>query len=409
VTHISRRRESSTMGKKQFIDKKFAKKFKLLPGSAVAQETPTEEFNATKEHIEEQRRYGVFYDDNYDYMQHMRARDEGNVLLSEDEIRSVIRAPPMPLMFTGGEKKVVFEADIENALEGDEEGSGDLEDDFIAMAGGVVEDRLLLPRMQRPLMDDDSDFEEDDDEDDEDFNRGYNEYDMEDEEEEEDENAHHGEDRDVDAAFEAMLEADYNEEQVGELEGEAADLGGGIEPSDSRVRKLVGEKRGVPEYDEDLAKKYVRDRMKYLEEHGEDETEEVEVDVCASKKMKWDCESFATQYSNCYNHPSLIKEGGLSRRAIKRLEKKNASIAEEENEDEDMEEDDEDDQSVCTTATTIRRRGETTEERKARKGAVKEMRRQRRVEKKENQTAFAVEHRKAVASRFGHIKTTPMV
>lgn len=83
-------------------------------------------------------------------------------------------------------------------------------------------------------------------------------------------------------------------------------------------------------------------------------------------------------------------------------------------------------ESVCTTATTIRldcnrvlisemggndcrRRGETTEERKMRKSAVKEARKQRRMEKKENQTAFAVEHRKATASRFGQIKSTPIV
>ncbi|GMT00524.1 hypothetical protein PENTCL1PPCAC_22698, partial [Pristionchus entomophagus] len=401
-------------GKKQFIDKKFSKKFKLLPSSSVTVEAPTEEYKPTKEHIEKQRKFGVFYDDNYDYMQHLRARDEGSVLLLEDEVRSIVRAPAMPSSLVGIEKKVVFEADIESALDGNVEGSGDLEDDFITMAGGVVEDRLMLPRMMKPLMEDDSDLEDEDEDEDMDFNRGYNEYDMEDEEEEEDETAHDNADRDVDAAFEAMLEADYNEDQVGELEGEACDLSGGIEPSDSRVRKLVGEKRGLPEYDEDVAKKYVRDRMKYLEKHGEEETEEVEVEVSASKKMKWDCESFATQYSNCYNHPSLIKEGGLSRRAIKRLEKKNAQrlIEEEEEEesgeeDEDMEEDD--GESVCTTATTIRRRGETTEERKARKGAVKEARRQRRVEKKENQTAFAVEHRKATASRFGHIKSTPIV
>lgn len=398
------------MGKKQFVDKKFSKKFKLLPSSSVANEAQTEEYKPSKEHIEEQRKFGVFYDDNYDYMQHLRARDEGSVLLLEDEVRSIVRAPVLPLPIGGSEKKVVFEADMENALDGNIEGSGDLEDDFITMAGGVVEDRLMMPRMMRPLMEDDSDLEDEDEDNDMDFNRGYNEYDMEDEEEEEEDETAHDGDRDVDAAFEAMLEADYNEDQVGGLEGEACDLSGGIEPSDSRVRKLVGEKRGLPEYDEDVAKKYVRDRMKYLEKHGEEETEEVEVEVSASKKMKWDCESFATQYSNCYNHPSLIKEGGLSRRALKRLEKKSveASIAEKsEDEDECMEDDD--GESVCTSATTIRRRGETTEERKARKGAVKEARRQRRVEKKENQTAFAVEHRKATASRFGQIKSTPIV
>lgn len=56
-----------------------------------------------------------------------------------------------------------------------------------------------------------------------------------------------------------------------------------------------------------------------------------------------------------------------------------------------------------------RRRGETTEERKMRKNVVKEARRQRRMEKKDNQTAFAMEHRKATASRFGQIKSKPIV
>ena len=68
----------------------------------------------------------------------------------------------------------------------------------------------------------------------------------------------------------------------------------------------------------------------------------------------------------------------------------------------------EDGESICTTMS-VRRRGETTEERKARKGAVKEMRRVRRAEKKDNKVAFATEQRHATRAKLGNgLKVLPI-
>lgn len=132
-----------------------------------------------------------------------------------------------------------------------------------------------------------------------------------------------------------------------------------------------------------------------------EEMEVVEVDESTRKRMKWDCESFATQYTNCYNHPTLIREPrkGLSKKALKHFDKavEQMDIAEEDEEGEEEEMDDEedgDDESVFSTVSTFRPKGETTEQRNARKKAVKEARKLRRIEKKANKTMFAEEKRK---------------
>ena len=125
--------------------------------------------------------------------------------------------------------------------------------------------------------------------------------------------------------------------------------------------------------------------------------------------MKWDCESFASQYSNIYNRPTLIKgelaytflfqplnsdaNSRLSRKNLKRMERleRESAVTAPELIDEEMEEGSDDEVS---TVSTFRPKGETPEQRKLRKQAVKEARRVRRVEKKANKEAFAEEYRK---------------
>lgn len=61
------------MGKKKaFIDKKSSQSFRLVPDNREK----SERFKPSAEHLEEQQKYGVYYDDDYDYLQHMRAINE---------------------------------------------------------------------------------------------------------------------------------------------------------------------------------------------------------------------------------------------------------------------------------------------------------------------------------------------
>merc|ERR1712119_275228 len=131
------------------------------------------------------------------------------------------------------------------------------------------------------------------------------------------------------------------------------------------------------------------------------------------KKEKWDCESILTTYSTLYNRPKLIKEdrirvcsktgipkdilgkSGLTEGALKKLNRQNADthiavrrmVGSET--DEDYESEDCDDAQTISSrisAISFRNKHETPEEKKARKIAVKELKKERRVEKKANTT-----------------------
>ena len=93
---------------------------------------------------------------------------------------------------------------------------------------------------------------------------------------------------------------------------------------------------------------------------------------------KWDCESILSTYSNAYNHPKLITQIPTNKIRLSRKTglplAENNKISTKEQQESDEEESDED-----NTKTTLfeRKKGETSEERRARKHAVKEMRRVR--------------------------------
>ncbi|CAP24648.1 Protein CBG03822 [Caenorhabditis briggsae] len=418
------------MGKKKaFIDKKASQRFRLVPDNREK----SERFKPTQEHLEEQQKYGVYYDDDYDYLQHMRAINEPMKLenVHEEVEKTTIKSsscpsgfPPAPPLFglTGVMKKPeFFDEDVANALEDgtDDRSGGELEDNFISLAGGVLDERTMLFRDVRRDVDSDEEEEEEEDGDGQMYD-DYNDEELFGEEAVGEIKPTRAEQRVIDDAFEELMDREYNTEQIGELDGDDYEVGGALEPNAGRLHKLVNDKGpSNAEYDEELAKHYVRERLRLIEEgviKDKEEYEIVEVDEGTNKKMKWDCESFATQYTNIYNHPTLIKEQrGLSRKALKRFDKavEEMEIAEEnedEEEDEDMEDDDDadDKESVFSTVSTFRPKGETPEQRNLRKKAVKEARKQRRIEKKANKTMFAEEKRKLAKGRIGQIKARPV-
>ncbi|KAK6727117.1 hypothetical protein RB195_005050 [Necator americanus] len=418
------------MGKKKaFLNKKNAVHYRLIPKTAA--ESLSDEgkrFIPTQEHLEEQHKYGIFFDDDYDYMQHLRDVRETGTLQSLEEAteqeRCIIRAPKLqpqkPSVLFGEtvgciakkEEEEIFDEDVEQALEGNFDGEigGGLEDDFIALAGGLAEPTLRshIQQHRESTVHFSSDEEEDEE-------SNYSDSTYSDEEKEKkmfEEVGRDGPRREIDDRFDQLLEGDYHDDQLGELDGDDFRIGGMLEPNDERVKRMVKESNGGPIDDEQASKSWTRQRVRLIEANvikNDEVMEDVEVDEAASKRLKWDCESYATQYSNIYNHPTVIRSGKLSRGALKRFARESSKVDEMEVEDEEMKSNEDDSMSQCTQASTYRPKGETSEQRRLRKQAVKEARRFRRQEKKGNKLAFAEERRKVVKERVGQIKTVPMV
>nr|CDJ92759.1 Low temperature viability protein domain containing protein [Haemonchus contortus] len=421
------------MGKKKaFLDKKNAIHYRLVPKTAT-EGAPDESrrVTLTEEELEERHKYGIYFDDDYDYMQHLRDIRETGTLqtleeAAEQEERFILRAPKMPpaipsVLFDAtnatlkNDDDEVFDEEVQKALEGDfeKEIEGGLEDDFVKLAGGVIDPAskaAYLPRQQASHFDSD---EEDDEE--SDYDENDDEQDEEDEERPRYEVHRDGPRRDIDDRFDRLLEADYHDDQMGELDGDDNLISGALEPTDERVKRMIKENHAGPVDDEEASKEWTRQRMRLIESNviqDDQVMENVEVDESSSKRLKWDCESYATQYSNVYNRPTLIqnpKSNKLSRRALKRLDRETLEVDRMDVDQEEMSSDGDEMLSQCTEASTYRPKGETPEQRRLRKQAVKEARRFRRQEKKGNKQAFAEEHRKVAKQQVGQIKTVPIV
>ena len=132
-------------------------------------------------------------------------------------------------------------------------------------------------------------------------------------------------------------------------------------------------------------------------------------------KDRFDCQSILSTYSTLYNHPKLISEKskkpdlirisgktgmpkdvlgrtGLTEGMLKRLDRQNETEAV----GSDSDEGSDGGQTLASrmSALSFRNRHETPEERKARKNAMKEIKRERRVEKKANRAAFKDEQKR---------------
>jgi protein LTV1 len=141
---------------------------------------------------------------------------------------------------------------------------------------------------------------------------------------------------------------------------------------------------------------------------------------------KWDCESILTTYSNTYNHPKLITQIPtnkirLSKKTGLPLVDNNKIVAKEEEEEEN-------DDTNQSSIIFERKKGETSEERRARKHAIKEIRKvnanssfplnhnrnfpfqDRRIIKKATKIAFKQEeqkqlHEQALNSTQAHLQS----
>ncbi|XP_046553943.1 protein LTV1 homolog [Haliotis rubra] len=191
----------------------------------------------------------------------------------------------------------------------------------------------------------------------------------------------------LDDRFEKLFEA-YDESEIGALDHE--DIDGRVEPS-SQILDSV-----LDEFEKEQTKVQLSDVVGnnvVADSESDDDTELVKM-VIEEPGEKWDCESILSTYSNLYNHPKLISEPRSKNNMNIKLTSKlgipldgleQRGLTQKQIEQEMR------DSQRADRASTFRPRGETPEEKKARKLAIKDERKDRRMEKKANKVAFGKE------------------
>ncbi|XP_060044666.1 protein LTV1 homolog isoform X2 [Erinaceus europaeus] len=359
--------------KKPFIEKKKAVSFHLVHRSQrdplAADDTapqrvllPRQKVN-DEERRAEQRKYGVFFDDDYDYLQHLRetsgpseliptsalrvsdTRDEKEETLStgiqlpssvfatefEEDVGLLNKAAPV------SGPRLDLDPDIVAALDDDfdfDDPDNLLEDDFILRAnkrGGL--------EMQKSEDEDGSEWEDVSEEDEEDGSRSHSscgpagslsDEDMPTpgrplgavenhlfwEEETRSRFTEYSMTSSVmrrndqltlhDERFEKFYEQ-YDDDEIGALDN--AEVEGSIQVDSSRLEEVLNDY--YKEKAEDCVKlntlEPFEDQELPANELDESEGEEIVTVVLEEAKEKWDCESICSTYSNLYNHPQLIK------------------------------------------------------------------------------------------------------
>jgi len=452
--------------KKPFIDKKNAVSFQLVHRSqqdpqAANEDAPQMILHQISKRKEEERKFGVFYDDDYNYLQHLKDRTVvehdwseadrfilerkdvksqsedsaststarktrvGNISLPSDvfaseeveEVGLLNKAAPRGLDLS-------LDPDIVAAMDDDfdyEDPDNELEDDFIMKAMGEGGKEEAGESDDEDDVDDEGSYEDWDTDsdrmggrsDDEEFDE-VPELQPFDEEETKTKFTNYSMSSSVirrnqglsllDDKFERFMDQ-YGELEEGALDGE--EIEGTLDDEGLRMQELLKEsehERRTRRQNIQKEKEAAR-RLVTLQENEEcDEFVPVEVEV-RDPEAKWDCESILSTYSNKYNHPKLISERkprdiielssktgipkdtlgrGLTAAALRQLDREN---------DADMEDDM---QSVASRVSqlSVRHKHETPEEKKLRKQAVKEFRRERRIERKANTAAFKDEQKR---------------
>jgi len=441
--------------KTSFIDKKNSVSFHLVHRSqqdplAADDEAPQrvlqpilskEEKNKVKE---EEREFGVFYDDEYNYLQHLKDRDavehdwsaaDRFIVQAQEEAKKTVSgskvALPSTVFATEGEEEEVgllnkaapkgldlsLDPDIVAAMDEDfnfDDPENALEDDFIMQAMGEGGELG---------SEDDSEYEDMEDSDvDSDFGGGRS------EDEEDDEvpslQSWNGEETGtkftnysmssscirrnnqlslLDDKFDRFMDQ-YGEMEEGALEGE--EIEGTITDEGVRMKQLLAEadkERKTRRQQLDRENEVIKSMLDAVDDSDEDEKEEKEKLVLPDHQgEKWDAESILSTYSTLYNHPKIISERkkvapivlssksgvpkdvlgrGLTAAALKQLDLEN---------DQGCEDDMKSVRSRMSTVS-IRPKHETVEEKKARKSELKNLRKERREEKKANTQAFKSE------------------
>lgn len=441
--------------KKAFINKKSAVSFHLVHRS---QKDPLAADETAPQHVllpaakvevekrkEEQRKFGVFFDDDYNYLQHLREAPQPAELVSAPRIRR--DAPPKPE--EGEEDASVPTASINLpssvfASEFEEEVG------LLNKAAPVSGPRLDMDPDIVAALDEDFDFDDpenmleddfiikandvtggDEDEDDDDEWEDTDEEDDEDEEQDYDSEGGLSEDKEggrrefmfadcetksrfteysltssvmrrneqltlLDDRFEKFYEQ-FDDDEIGALDN--AELEGYIEPDSKRLEEVIKDYFIQKEKECQKPDQLGPAELPSVKEEEEDEDDddgevEIETMVIEPPTERWDCETIISTYSNLYNRPKLIQDPPKTKQIrvsdktgipLDVLPKRGLTAKQVER----MERIN--DSDLPRASTQPRSREESAEERRARKQAIKTERKERRSEKKANKLAFKQE------------------
>uniref|UniRef100_A0A2R8ZLI8 Protein LTV1 homolog n=1 Tax=Pan paniscus TaxID=9597 RepID=A0A2R8ZLI8_PANPA len=453
--------------KKPFIEKKKAVSFHLVHRSQrdplAADETapqrvllPTQKID-NEERRAEQRKYGVFFDDDYDYLQHLKEPSGPSELIpsstfsahnrrEEKEETLVIPSTGIKLpssVFASEFEEDVgllnkaapvsgprldFDPDIVAALDDDfdfDDPDNLLEDDFILQANKATGEEEGMD-IQKSENEDDSEWEDVDDE----KGDSNDDYDsaglLSDEDRMSMPGKTHGAIADHlfwseetksrfteysmtssvmrrneqltlhDERFEKFYEQ-YDDDEIGALDN--AELEGSIQVDSNRLQEVLND------YYKEKAENCVKlntlepleDQDLPMNELDESEEEEMITVVLEEAKEKWDCESICSTYSNLYNHPQLIKYQPKPKQI--RISSKTGiplNVLPKKGLTAKQTERIQmiNGSDLPKVSTQPRSKNESKEDKRARKQAIKEERKERRVEKKANKLAFKLEKRR---------------
>lgn len=417
---------------------------------------PTQKIN-DEERRAEQRKYGVFFDDNYDYLQHLKEPSGPSELIptstisvpnrrSENEETSIISTTGIKLpssVFASEFEEDVgllnkaapvsgprldFDPDIVAALDDDfdfDDPANLLEDDFILQANKPIEEEEGMDGWKAEA-EDGNEWEDTDDEvggsGDNDYGSagsfsdegvsapgkppGSLEHHLFWEEETKSRFTEYSMTSSVmrrneqltlhDERFEKFYEQ-YDDDEIGALDN--AELEGSIQIDSSRLEEVVND------YYKEKAENCVKlstlesceDQDQPVNELDGSEEEEVVTVVLEDVREKWDCESICSTYSNLYNHPQLIKYEPKPKQI--RISAKTGiplHVLPQKGFTAKQVERMQmiNDGDLPRVSTQPRSKNESKEDKRARKQAVKEERKERRVEKKANKLAFKLEKRR---------------
>ncbi|KAK0179134.1 hypothetical protein PV327_007953 [Microctonus hyperodae] len=456
---------------KKFIDKNNSVNFHLLHRSQkdplAADETapqrvlvPVDSVQSSKcetktidkkKRKEEQQKYGIFFDDEYDYLQHLRnvntlpvewvCVEQPNKTKNDKKNAPKINLPSSVFASTVEEKvgllnkaapvsglRLDLDPDIVAAMDDDfayDDPDNVLEDDFIALANGDGSD-VEFNEEDEENYEDKSDTssgdmafsDEERDEvcslngpqhtfNDEETKSRFSEYSMSSSVIRRNEQLTL-----LDDKFEKMW-ASYDQIEIGALECD--EIEGHIAPNSDIILQYIEKSKKQETEDMENMSKIMAARLKIMEEKNSDSEEELDkIVINSNENDQWDCQSILSTYSNIYNHPKLIsapaklgkieinKRTGIPKNV---LNGKPGKLTSKLLADLDMEYQMNRNQSnregsvagtmkSVVSVLSVRPKNETPEERKNRKAAWKEYKKARREERKANTEAFKEEKKR---------------
>lgn len=352
------------MGRKKAFDKKTSVTFQLVHRSQrdplAADETAPQmvfvDKNDDNKRKEEQKKYGIYFDDDYNYLQHLRDVDQTSELVAIDnqktkpQPKNRLQLPSSVFASAVEEKEGLlnkavlpvgpqpdWDPEVVAAMDEDfdfDDPNNQIDDDFILQAndGNVIENQQS--------EDQQADDEEDQWEDASDSNEGSedvstvcgsevsdNHFDNQfSEEETKSHFTNYSMSSSVirrnknlsllDERFETLYENEYaNDCEIGALDFD--EIEGSIDPNNSEVLAALAEEYQIQKnqkdfYEKDFDVKKFYENYKKRQNETKENEELTEVEIIESSKKRdsdrWDCESILSTYSNLYNRPKLISE-----------------------------------------------------------------------------------------------------